>query len=355
MKIAIFSFYSGEVSRGVETYVHELSNELFRLGHGVTVYQNGPERQGSKYQTETIKLAVDWKKSSGNLPFLNYRSLLIKKFTEISIKKINTDIDVVITTNGQWQSVLVRKWARKNKVKHIISGQSGPGIDDRINLATTPDSFVALTDYQRNWAQKAVPLVKNRIDKIPNGVDMDKFYSAKACDLSLSRPIILNVAALESSKGQEYAIRAVAGLKKGSLLLVGSGSQVEKYRQLGDKLLTNRFKIISVPFEDMPQIYKASDIFTFPTSPWESFGIAMLEAMASGLPVVASDDPIRREIVGKAGLFVNPKNTDEYSKVLQNAIDTDWKNIPLTQAKKYSWEIIAREHQTLFEDLVNEN
>ncbi len=98
-------------------------------------------------------------------------------------------------------------------------------------------------------------------------------------------------------------------------------------------------------------MYRSADLFTFSTVPWESFGIVLVEAMASGLPVVATDDPIRREIVGDAGLFVDPIDTDAYAAAIQKALDTDWGNKPRLQAEKFSWDKIAKQYETLFNSL----
>lgn len=351
LKIAFLSFYSGETSRGVETYVHELGNELVKLGHKVMIYQNGPVRQNSDYETKSTGMEINWNKAGGGLPFINYWSLLIKKFTEQVLQKLDKDTDVIVTTNGQWQSTLVRKWSRKNGIKHIISGQSGPGIDDRINLAVTPDCFVALTNHQKEWAEKAVPFLKNKIVKIPNGINIKKFATSKKTNIDLPGPIILNVGALTDIKRQQLAIKAVAGLKEGSLLIVGDGEKKKELEELGNKLLPGRFAIRQFEYSDLPQVYAAADLFTFPTSTFESFGIVLLEAMASGLPVVATDDPIRREIVGNAGLFINPDDTESYAVAMQEALDTDWGNKPVGQAKKFTWSKIAKEYENLFYDL----
>jgi glycosyltransferase involved in cell wall biosynthesis len=351
MKIAILSFYSGEVSRGVETYVHELGNNLIELGHEIVIFQNGLARKDAKYETQVIGLPINWDTQNKGLPFVNYWALLIKKFTEQSLQKVTKDTQIVITTNGQWQSVLARKWSRKNNVKHIIVGQSGPGLDDRINLVTTPDSFIAFTESQCDWARTAVPFIKTRINKIPNAVDLKRFSKVKKFRIDLPGPIYLNVAALQEFKRQELAIRAVSKLNKGSLLIVGKGGLKKDLENLAEELLPGRHMVAEYPYEDMPSVYAVANVFTYPTSPWESFGIVMLEAMASGLPVVATDDPIRKEIVGNAGILVNPENVDMYSKALEKASKTKWGNKPLEQAKKYSWENIAKQYEELFNDL----
>ena len=165
-------------------------------------------------------------------------------------------------------------------------------------------------------------------------------------------PIMTSVwDAFDEWKRLDLVIRAVARLKRESLLLVGKGRDEKKLRSLGTKLLGKRFKIMSFPHSEMPKVYAASDLFTYATVPWESFGIVLVEAMGSGLPVVATDDPIRREIVGDAGFFVDPRDTDAYAKALREALDKNWGDIPRKQAEKFDWDEIAIEYEKLFKSL----
>lgn len=355
MKIAFLSFYSGDVYRGVETYVHCLSNELVGLGHEIIVYQNGPKLKDTKYKTVSLGLPIDWKQKGieGRLlgiAFTDYWARLVGRFTREVLKKVDTDIDVLVTTNGSLQVLFARFWTWRNRVKLVVAGQSGPGADDRWNLWCFPNIFVGMTKYHCDWAKRANPFVK--VTKIPNGVDLGKFNSkVKPVKIDLPHPIILSVGALEEGKRLVYLIKAAAKLGNASLLLVGKGRLAGEFNKLGRGLLGERFKIISLPFHDMPRVYTACDIFSYPTVPWESFGIVMVEALASGLPVVATDDLIRREIVGNAGLFVDPTNTLEYTSALKKALEIKWGSKPRQQAEKFSWSDIAKKYQKLFEEL----
>lgn len=350
LKIAFLSFYSGELYRGVETLVHDLANRLTALGHDVSVHQNGPKIYGTEYRVFSTNIPVNLNKKSSIIPFIGYWPLRVGIFTKTALSRVDSDTQVLVCTNGQWQSLLCRLWAWKNKKKMVILGQSGPGLDDRFNLLCFPDIFVSMTDFQSGWAKRANPFVK--VVKIPNGTDLIKFkHLVKGLNVDLPRPIILSVAALVFYKRLALTIRAMVELNKGSLLLVGKGEEETKLKRLGEKLLPRRFKIMSFPYKDMPPVYRAADLFTYPIVPWESFGIAMLEAMASGLPVVATDDPIRREIVGDAGVFIDPRNTQAYADALKLALKTKWGNKPRKQAEKFSWDRIAKKYEDLLGEI----
>lgn len=351
MKIAFLSFYSGELYRGVETFVHEVANRLSDMGHEVTVYQNGPKLPGTKYKAVAVGIKIDLNRRNTLVPFVNYFGRKVGVFSIRVLKLLDKDTDIVFPTNGQWQSLLCSVWGKLHKAKVIISGQSGPGLDDRINLWTFPDVFLTLTDFQRRWAKKANPFVK--VEKIPNGVDTKKFNkSVTPIEIDLPRPVIICVAAFDFWKRLDLAIKAVSRLDKGSLILVGKGREEEKLRKLGEKLLPGRFKILSFPHKDMPMVYAAADIFTYPTAPWESFGIVIVEAMASGLGVVATKDPIRKEIIGNSGILVDPKDTGKYANAIKAGLNRDWKDVPRQQAKKFDWDKIAGKYEELFERLI---
>ncbi len=325
MKIAFLSYYSGKIFRGAEKYVHELANGLVKLGHDVSVYQSGDKTIGNYYQIKPYN-------AKENIP------------------KEMVNYDCVIPVNGKFQAINASLWAKFNHKKIIIAGQSGLGLDDKINLLVFPDIFVSLSEYQKQWAGRVNPFVK--IKKIPNGVNLQEFNpNTRPFLKKTNQKTILSVGALTKAKRHDLLIQAVSKIPNSKLIIVGTGDEKNFLHALGKKLIPGRLQILSLSYEDMPGIYTSADVFAFPSVPWESFGIVLLEAMASGLPIVTTDDPIRREIVGPAGIFVKPENIDEFVAALSTAIHKKWANVAVNQASGYSWDIVAKKYSEVIKDI----
>lgn len=311
-KIAFLCRGYGTVNRGVETYVKELSQRL----------------------QKNFEVTILAGRDSDNLQTV-----------------VNGNFDLVIATNGRWQALKASLGRLIGRYNLLISGQAGIGRDDLWNIAIcAPDVYVALTDYEMDWAKKWA--WKTKLVKIPNGVDLTKFNpQGKKINIDLPRPIILSVGALEWYKHHELVIEAVSKLENGSLLIVGNGSKLKELTQLGNKKIPGRFKIISVKFEEMPEVYRSADLFTLPSWNREAFGIVYVEAMASGLAVVAPRDCPRREIVGNAGILTEVFKAEKYAAAIEMALNKDWQDLPRKQAEKFSWDQIVEEYKKLIEEI----
>jgi len=335
-KIAFINIFQGAVERGLETYVNELSGRL-----------------SQKYQVDVLsgssqpltRWPILWRF------YLDPHGIKIAIFTIRMLSTIwRKRYDVVFPLNGGWQSALIRfvTWIYGGRV--VIPGQSGPGWDERINLWSFPDVFIALTEKGKFWAKSVNPFVK--VLKIANGVDLAVFTpKGKNYIHNLPHPVVLCQGAAEPSKRLDLAIKAVTCAKELSLLVVGSGSLSGHMNDLGKRLLGERFLMISLPHKEMPSVYRSCDVFTLPSLSTEAFGISYVEAMASNLPVVAPNDLTRREIVGQAGLFCDPADIDLYAKSLLRVAKDKWKFIPRSQAEKFDWADITLEYEKLIANI----
>lgn len=352
--IAILSFYSGVVDRGVETFAYELAKRLSKT-HKITIFQGGQTIQNPQVRTNHISAFAAIPKSSNGLMakiYLDVQSIKILLFTLKCIPKvIKGRYDVVIPLNGGWQTVLIKSLSVFAKFKILISGHAGIGSDDAWNLYFHPDVFIALTSSEKTWAQKLTNEVA--IETIPNGVDLSKFHpKIMAKKIELKKPIVICTSALDSYKRIDLTIKAVAKTKDLSLLILGDGHLRGYLDSLGKRLLANRYQRLTVPYKETPSYYKAGDVFTL-VSKTEAFGNSYLEAMACNLPVVATCDESRREIIGDAGILTDPENLTKYAKDLEIASLTNYRNIPYNQALKFSWNKVAAEYSKVLKKLTN--
>jgi len=192
---------------------------------------------------------------------------------------------------------------------------------------------------------------------IPNGVDLDHFSPNVSpidefCDGKVN---ILFVGRLEKRKGVSYLLKAYKRVKQevsnSRLIIVGPGTRLRgKYeRQVKRSGLKDVVFVGYVSYDELPRYYETADIFCAPAIGWESFGIILLEAMAMGKPIVASNIDGYASLVthGVEGLLVPPKDEE----MLAQALITLMANESLRQemgargrvkAADYSWEHITR-------------
>lgn len=355
MKIVFLNIYNGLVDRGAERSTQELASYLAKKQEAYLI-QGKKAKEKTIYKTHVVSPICPKHKDTSfsfwRKFYLDCWSLQIFIFTLKAVPFLLRErFDIVIPVNGGWQTVLCKiiTWIQKSKM--VIIGRAGIGRDDAWNLLWKPDAFVALTGSSFDWAKKRTKNVN--VVYIPNGVDLKKFRpDVKPVKIPLKLPVILYAGALTPDKNIEKTIRAVARLRKASLVILGKGFQYQSLKQLGDRLLgRERFLITSVPPNEMPNYYTAVDLFTFVSREGEAFGNVYLEAMASNLPVVAGRDEARKDIIGEAGFLVDSENLDEYAEALKKALERDFGDIPRKQAEKFSMEKIGRLYEKLFESI----
>lgn len=349
MDIAIISFYRGINNRGVERWVSDLTKHLSGK-HTFTIYQNSNLSAGKNVAIYNGNLIYETKNRDSKLQrrlFIDHKSLTIFYFTLKILKKLFFGKhQIIIPTDGGWESAIVRLVCWLTGKKMIIAGQAGVGYDDLNNLWCFPDCFVALSSHALKWAEKINPFV--RLVKIPNAVDTNLFVPIKN---KIKGRNILCVGALTKEKRIDLVIKAVAEIDDANLTIVGSGQDENYLKTLAFSKLGKKVKFIKADFEEMPKIYQNADLLVSTSVGSLSFEMVLVEAMACNVPVVANDDPIRREIVGDAGFLVNPDKTSEFVLAIKKALNKDWGNIPRKRSKLYSWDKIALMYDELFENI----
>jgi len=204
------------------------------------------------------------------------------------------------------------------------------------------------------------PGYDDRVFKPVNDPDQIKEIKRK---YKITGNYILNIGTLDARKNITNLIEAYANLiKDGSvnhkLVITGkkgylSDDIFKKVDELGldcEVVFTGR-----APQEDLPLLLNGADVFIYP-SLYEGFGLPPLEAMACGTPVITSNVSSLPEVVGDAGILVDPLNVDEIAKALyqvvsNNEVRQKMRQMGLERAKMFLWKDVANVMVKLFEDI----
>jgi len=216
------------------------------------------------------------------------------------------------------------------------------------------DGKIAVSKPAMEFACNYIPGYYNII---PNGVDLGHFSSdvspiEEFCD---GKQNILFVGRLEYRKGVNYLIKAYQQVKReipnSRLIVVGPGTRLRKRyeRWIKRNGLKDIVFIGYVPYAQLPRYYKTADVFCAPATSRESFGIILLEAMAVGKPIVATNIAGYASVVthGDDGLLVPPKNIRGLAHSLVSVMSDESLRQQMgargkLKAGEYSWENIAQ-------------
>ena len=203
---------------------------------------------------------------------------------------------------------------------------------------------------------------------IPNGIDPDHFNArAEPMQRYMDGKLnILFVGRMESRKGLPYLLSAYARIKWEypdiRLIVVGPGKlDAASERILGERALKDVELVGGVNYSDLPRYYRTADIYCSPATGRESFGIVLLEAMAAGAPVVASDIPGYASVVehGKNGLLTKPKDDQDLAAALVQLINHPEQRKAMAERARlyieaFSWPRVSARVLNYYERLLSE-
>jgi glycosyltransferase-like protein len=262
-------------------------------------------------------------------------------------------------------------------VHHVDDFSSQILMDCQRQAILEPDVVLAVTEVWREILSRDYGV---RPGVVPNGVDVAKFAAGspeRAARLrrgvgAQDRPLVLAVGGLEPRKGSDSLVRALAQVRDRSgltpVLAVLGGHSFQDYRayrdavlaelpELGLELGRDVVEVGTVPEEDMASWYGAADVLAFP-SVKEGFGLAVLEAMSAGLPVVTSDLPVFREylVPDRDALLVGLGDVEGLAGALLSVLQDEERRAALVRAgravaNRFTWQESARRHLEVYAGL----
>jgi len=256
----------------------------------------------------------------------------------------------------------------------IWSGLSGFRIRNYIKLSSQrADVILTVSNSAKKDIVRILKIPEDKIKVIYCGVNK-KLYKPIP-DLSLQglvkrkygirKKFILIVGPLGTRKNHDRLIDAYSILPKyirEDYQLIITGEKKGTYNNLLKKASKTRLAddIVFtgfIPEKEMPMVINAASLFVFP-SLYEGFGIPLLEAMACGTPILASNVSSIPEVVGSAALLFDPYNINEMASVIDRVVtDKDLRQKLVQRGferiKKYSWENTAKEILGVFAEVYN--
>ena len=197
---------------------------------------------------------------------------------------------------------------------------------------------------------------------IPNGINIKAFQEASSIDKETvsshpQRKVITMVGRCSYQKDQATVIRAISKLPdEYELWLVGDGDNLNNLRELAFHLGLDDRVIFLGSRSDVPGIMKASDIIV-QSSHIEGFGLAAIEGMASGKPVIATDIPGLNKVVKGAGILFKHQDAESLASIIERVMNDPHEYQMLVEkglerAYQYDIHIMAAGYLRIYEDLL---
>ena len=361
MKIALVSPYDFAYPGGVATHISYLERYFTRMGHEVKVIAPA-SKAISSFGDRFIPIGKPRPiPSSGSIARVTISPWLSSKIKDVldrerfDIVHLHEPLMPMLCT-----TVLRLSPAANIGTFHACHGRPGYNFAKPFGKWLLKRWFrklhgkIAVSKPATEFACEHFPGYYNII---PNGVDIDHFSPDvtpihKFGDGKLN---ILFVSRLEKRKGLNYLIEAFKQVQKeipnSRLIIVGPGTRLRrKYEKqvrrsgLKDVIFTGL-----VSYEELPRYYKTADVFCAPATGRESFGIILLEAMATGKPIVASSIDGYASVVthNVEGLLVPPGDTEMLARALvslltDQALRQEMGARGRAKALEYSWEKVAQ-------------
>jgi phosphatidylinositol alpha-mannosyltransferase len=357
VRIALVCPYAWEAAGGVQVHVKNLATRLLERGHEAIVLA-----------PTTVSPLDPWVRSVGRPVRIAYRGT-VAPIAPQSYLRVRSALaafrpDIVhahepLTPSASMYATLASKAPVVATVHayldRSIAMELAAPILRRVWRHVTVG--IAVSEAAASFLRRVLPDAELEI--VPNGVDVGALADAEPRgDLPLGRRILW-VNRLDAQKGFPIGLAAfskvLAEFPDAILVVVGEGKDRETLTLLTEPARARVEMRGAVPNEQVPSYLAAGEVFVSPAVGQESFGIALVEAMAAGLPVVATDIPGFREVVsdGVEGLLVPPRDPEALAAGLIEVLKEPELAARLGEAgreraRTFDWPIVVDRLEALY-------
>jgi glycosyltransferase involved in cell wall biosynthesis len=370
---------------GQNVHVESLARALARAGHEVTVYT----RRDSADLPARVAMAdgvVVQHLDAGPAEVLPKDDLLplVGELSTALVARLAADVPDVVHAHF-WMSGLaalgatdgsdipvVQTFHALGTTKRRFQGaqDTSPPVRIRMERAIVRDAdriLATSSDEVRELLQMGA--TRGRISVVPCGVDVEQFTPDGPVADRGESPRVLCVGRLVPRKGFDTVIRALAAVPEAELVIAGGPAadglaedpEAQRLLRLAERFgVADRVRLVgAVPRSDMPALLRSADLVV--CTPWyEPFGIVPLEAMASGVPVVASAAGgfLDTVVDGATGMLVPPRRPDRLAAAMRKLLaEPFWREAYGTAGvdrarSRYSWDRSAAGTLAVYEDVV---
>jgi phosphatidylinositol alpha-mannosyltransferase len=361
VRILLSCPYAWDLPGGVQVHVRQLAEALGSRGHEVLVVAPGRSPSSPSPSVRIVGRAVGVRYGGTVAPIcFSHRSFRrIRRLLEvfepevIHVHEPLTPSTSMLATFASTAPVVAtfHAFAERSRLMELAAPILRT-VHRRIAAS------IAVSQAAADFLARAIP---GEVEIVPNGVDVERFARPQppAPGLPDGR-IVLWVHRLDPQKGFPIAVRAFGRLAAEvdgvHLVVVGDGRDRDAIGLLSDADRRQVVMLGSVPNDDLPPYHAAADVFVAPATGQESFGIVLVEAMAAGVPVVATDIPGYREVVrdGVEGLLVPPDDANALAAALRRVLDEPGLASALgtagrERARTYSWDVVTPRLESIYE------
>ncbi|MEO6761254.1 MAG: glycosyltransferase family 4 protein [Candidatus Saccharimonadales bacterium] len=365
MKIGLICPYNIARGGGVQEVVRALQDGLNSRGHQAIIITPKP-RQGYIDDGRAVAFlgtAKDFRSPTHTLA--TFSTIVENSEIDDLLEREKFDI---LNFHEPWVPMLSRQILYRSNTVNVVTFHAklpDTMMSRTMSKAITPytkpmlkhfQAFTAASDAAADYARS---LIDEPIEIVLNGINLAGFKPVSR-SVAAKNKTILYVGRLERRKGVKYLLKAMQLLQARQpdtkLWLVGDGPDRDKLQMQAKELGLNNVKFYGYVDEaEKIDLLAKADLFCAPAIFGESFGIVLLEAMASGLVTVAGDNPGYSSVMQGVGnlSLVDPKDTLEFARRLQLLLNVDelrevWQEWAAKYVKQFDYPKVVDNYEAVY-------